>query len=89
MFSYLLEAEGSWNATGYSNDKVNAMTKEMASEIDPEKRTAMIDDAWSQVRADMPYIPIHHQVIAWGMSDKVDAPMAADDALRPRFITMK
>ena len=89
VFSYLLDAEGSWNAVGYNNELVNSITKGIASETDLEKRTAMIDEAWSQVRKDMPYIPIHHQVIAWGMADNVDTPMSADDALRPRFITMK
>jgi len=89
VFSYLLDSEGSWNATGYNNDTVNSITKGIASETDLDKRAGMINDAWTQVRSDMPYIPIHHQVIAWGMSDKVNAPMSADDALRPRFVTMQ
>lgn len=89
VFSYLLEAEGSWNAVGYNNDTVNSITAAIATETDLSKREEMIGEAWTQVRADMPYIPIHHQVIAWGMGDNVDTPMSADDALRPRFITMK
>lgn len=89
VFSYLIDVEGSWNAAGYNNEKVNSLISAMTSETDLAKREQMIDDTWTQVRADMPYIPIHHQVIAWGMSDKVDTPMSADDALRPRFITMK
>ena len=89
VFSYLLDAEGSWNATGYNNAKVNDITKGIASETDLEKRTGMIDEAWTQIRQDMPYVPIHHQVIAWGMADKVDAPMGADDALRPRFVVIQ
>jgi len=89
VFSYLLEAEGSWNAAGYNNPIVNDITAAIATEIDLDKRTAMIDEAWTEVRKDMPYIPVHHQVIAWGMSENVDAPIGADDTLRPRFITMK
>lgn len=89
VFSYLLDAEGSWNAAGYNNEKVNEITTMIASETDADKRTGMIDEAWSEVRNDMPYIPIHHQVIAWGMSDKVDAPIASDDAFRPRYAVMK
>jgi len=89
VFSYLLDVEGSWNAVGYNNEAVNSITKAIASETDLEKRTMMINDAWTQIRKDMPYIPIHHQVIAWGMSDSVDAPMASDDALRPRYVTIK
>jgi peptide/nickel transport system substrate-binding protein len=37
----------------------------------------------------MPYVPIHHQVLAWGMTDKVDVPIASDDAFRPRYTVMK
>ena len=89
VFSYLLDGEGSWNATGYSNARVNEITKLIVAETDIEKRTALIGEAWALVKDDMPYVPIHHQVIAWGMSDKLDVPIAADDALRPRFAVMK
>ena len=89
VFSYLLEGEGSWNATGYNNAKVNEITKAITSETDIPKRTAMIDEAWQVIKADMPYVPIHHQVIAWGMADGFDIPIASDDALRPRFAVKK
>ncbi len=89
VFSYLLDGEGSWNATGYNNARVNEITKAITTEIDIDKRTAMIDEAWTIIKADMPYVPIHHQVLAWGLSDKVDIPIAADDAFRPRFAVMK
>ncbi len=89
VFSYLLDSGGSWNATGYKNARVDEITMAIATEIDIPKRTAMIDEAWSLVKAEMPYVPIHHQVLAWGLSDKVDIPIAADDAIRPRFAVMK
>ncbi|MGI9480714.1 MAG: ABC transporter substrate-binding protein [Hyphomicrobiaceae bacterium] len=89
VFSYLLDKDGSWNATGYNNAKVNEVTKVIATEPDIPKRTKMIDDAWKQVRADAPYIPMHHQVLAWGMSKNVTMPISRDDAFRPRFYVMK
>ena len=88
VFSYLLDHEGSWNATGYNNDKVNMITDAIATETDLAKREGMIMDAWTQVKADAPYIPIHHQVLAWGMSEKLDLPIAADDSPRFRFAVM-
>ncbi|SDW41647.1 peptide/nickel transport system substrate-binding protein [Albimonas donghaensis] len=88
VFSYLVAGDGSWNATGYSNARVNEITTAIETETDIAKRTAQIMEAWEIVKSEMPYIPIHHQVIAWGMSDKVDAPIGADDALRPRFVVM-
>lgn len=89
VFSYLLEKEGSWNATGYDNARVNEITQLITTETDIPKRTALIDEAWKIIKADMPYAPIHHQVLAWGMSDKLDVPIASDDAMRPRFAVMK
>ena len=89
VFSYLLDSKGSWNATGYNNPRVNEITKLITTETDIDKRIALIDEAWQIVRKDMPYVPIHHQVIAWAMSKKLSVPIAADDALRPRFAVMK
>jgi peptide/nickel transport system substrate-binding protein len=89
VFSYLLDKDGSWNATGYNNAKVNEITKTIATEPDLAKRTKLIDEAWQQVRADAPYIPLHHQVLAWAMSKKVEMPISRDDAFRPRYGVMK
>ena len=89
VFSYLIESQGSWNGTGYSNARVDDITKLIASETDIPKRTALINEAWTIVKAEMPYVPIHHQVLAWGMGDNVDIPITSDDRLRPRFVVMK
>ncbi|MEQ9122280.1 MAG: ABC transporter substrate-binding protein, partial [Alphaproteobacteria bacterium] len=89
VFSYLLAKDGSWNATGYDNARVNEITAAIATETDLDKRTMLIDEAWQIVREERPYVPLHHQVIAWAISDKFDLPIAADDALRPRFVVMK
>jgi len=89
VFSYLLDSEGSWNATGYNNERVNEITAAITTETDLDKRTGMIDEAWQIIQADKPYLPIHHQVIAWGMSSSLDMPIASDDAVRPRFAVMQ
>jgi len=89
VFSYLFDKNGSWNATGYDNARVNEITSAITSEIDIDKRTMMIDEAWSEILADMPYVPIHHQVLAWGISDAVEIQIAADDGFRPRYAVMK
>ncbi|MGR3322530.1 MAG: ABC transporter substrate-binding protein [Pseudooceanicola sp.] len=89
VFAYLLEKDGSWNATGYDNPRVNGITQAITTETDLEKRTAMIDEAWQIIREEKPYLPIHHQVIAWGMSENFDIPIAADDGLRPRYVVKK
>lgn len=89
VFSYLVAKDGSWNATGYDNARVNEITNLITTETDLVKRTALINEAWGIIKDEMPYVPIHHQVIAWAMSEKLDVPIAADDAMRARFAVMK
>lgn len=89
VFDYLVKGDGSWNGTGYSNEKVDELANQAATELDDAKRAEMIDEAWQIIKADAPYVPLHHQVIAWAMSDKFDIPIAADDSLRPRYIVAK
>ncbi len=89
VFNYLLHKDGSWNATGFNNPRVNEITEAIAVETDLDKRAALIDEAWTIVKKEAPYVPIHHQVIAWAMADKLDLPIAADDSPRFRFAVMK
>lgn len=89
VFSYLLDTKGSWNASGYSNARVDEITKIIATEIDIAKRTELINEAWVIVRDEKPYLPLHHQVIAWGMSDAFEIPISADDNFRPRYAVKK
>jgi len=89
VFDFLLKTSGSWNATGYSNANVDDLTAKMAVEVDAKTRTTIIDDAWTQANADIVYLPLHHQVIAWGMSDKVDMPIVPNDSPRFRWARFK
>ena len=89
VFSYLFQKGGTWNGTGYDNGRVNEITQQIATETDIPKRTKLINEAWHIIKKDPPYIPIHHQVIAWGLSDKLTLPIAADDGFRPRYAVMK
>ena len=89
VFTYLFDGEGSWNGIGYNNARVNEITKLIETETDIPKRTALIDEAWQIIKKEMPYLPIHHQVLGWSMKDNVDVPIAADDHLRPRYVVFK
>ncbi|MDF2232808.1 ABC transporter substrate-binding protein [Albimonas sp. CAU 1670] len=88
VLDYLVEAGGAWNATGFDNLRLNELVAKMAVETDLAARDAMIAEAWAIVREQAPYVPLHHQVIAWAMAEGVDAPICPDDALRPRFVVI-
>ena len=51
-------------------------------EVDFPKRDKMISTIWNRLRENVNYLPLHHQVIVWAMSDKIDIPIVADDGVR-------
>jgi peptide/nickel transport system substrate-binding protein len=93
VFSFLTQTNdgktGTWNYTGYSNPKLDSMINAMAAEIDQAKRDKLIAEAWDIVNGDILYLPIHHQVIAWAMSEKLDMPIALNDTPQFRWAKMK
>ena len=89
VFNYLFKSDGSWNAAGYNNARVDELTASMEVEVDGDKRAGMIAEAWAQVKADAVYMPIHHQVIAWGMGDNVTLPIRPNDQPMFRFARMQ
>lgn len=89
VFSYLFQTKGSWNGTGYSNARVDELTSAFAVETNLATRDKQIAEAWKIVKDDIVYLPIHHQVIAWGMSDKVDMPIRPNDSPQFRWAMVK
>jgi len=88
VFNYLYHSKGSWNATGYSSAKMDELTLKMAGEIDLKKRDALIAEAWALAKAEAVYVPLHHQVILWGMVKNMDMPITVDDAPNFRWAKM-
>ncbi|HHB83575.1 MAG TPA: ABC transporter substrate-binding protein [Devosia sp.] len=87
IFNFLVHSKGekygSWNGTRYSNPDLDVTIEALASETNLDKRNQMIADIWEVVQAEQIYIPIHHQVLNWGMADKVGTVVAPDDT--PKF----
>ncbi|MEM6971267.1 MAG: ABC transporter substrate-binding protein [Pseudomonadota bacterium] len=87
IFNFLVhskgEDRGSWNATGYSNAELDTMIQTLASETDLEKRNATIAAIWEQVQEDVLYLPVHHQVLNWGMKDTIRFDVQPED--QPHF----
>jgi peptide/nickel transport system substrate-binding protein len=83
------EKYGSWNGTRYSNADLDAKIVALASETDLEARNASIADIWSTVQDEVLYLPIHHQVLNWGMKSDVGTIVAPDDTAKFKYFTMK
>ena len=84
IFDYL----GSFRA-GRGMDQVmdlpetDAKIEQIRGVVDPVKRNAIISEIWANVNADLPYVPLHHQVIAWGASKNLTIPIEPNNM--PRF----
>ncbi len=89
VFSYLGHSKGSWNFTGLNNARMDELTDAMEVETDLGKRDAMIQEAWDILKASNVYVPLHHQVIAWGMKDGLELPIRPNDSPQFRMAMMK
>ncbi len=93
IFNFLMhtkgEKRGSWNGTRYSNSEMDAKIVSLASETNLDKRNATIAEIWEKVQEDLLYLPIHHQVLNWGMSNKVETPVSPDDRARFKYFILK
>ncbi|WP_135506464.1 ABC transporter substrate-binding protein [Roseovarius aestuariivivens] len=92
IFNFLVhtrgEERGSWNGTGYSNPDLDAKIVSLASETDLDKRNATIAEIWEVVQDEQLYLPIHHQVLNWGMTDAVGIEVSPEDDPKMKFFTM-
>jgi len=92
IFNFLVhtkgEKYGSWNGTRYTNPALDKTIEALASETDLAKRNGMIAEIWNAVQNDQLYIPIHHQVLNWGMANKVDTVVAPDDAAKFKYFKL-
>jgi peptide/nickel transport system substrate-binding protein len=80
VFSYLAATPGSWNFVNFSDKRLDELTDAMEIETDSAKRDAMIAEAWKILKDSNAYIPLHHQVIAWGLKEGLELPIIANDS---------
>ncbi|WP_417838912.1 ABC transporter substrate-binding protein [Tritonibacter scottomollicae] len=92
VFNFLVHGRegdiGTWNGTGYDNDELDAKIKSLASNTDLDARNQDIADIWRVVQDEQLYIPIHHQVLNWGMSEKVDIAVDPEDQPKVKYFKM-
>jgi peptide/nickel transport system substrate-binding protein len=79
------EGRGSWNGTRLDNPMINEMTASLTSNTDLEARNQTIADLYAWADENVIYIPIHHQVLNWGIADGWDMVVDADDAVKFKY----
>lgn len=83
IFNFLVHGResdiGTWNGTGYDNDELDAKIESLASNTDLVARNQAIAEIWRVVQDEQLYIPIHHQVLNWGMAENLDINVDPED----------
>jgi peptide/nickel transport system substrate-binding protein len=82
-------ADGNFNFSRVSDAQVDKLVDAMKSEVDVNKRNAMLKDALVRVRDEVLVIPIHHQMRPWAMKANVSTVHRSDDRPEARFATVK
>ena len=90
VFNFLVHTKGpkmgTWNATGYSNPELDKKIQALSSETDKAKRDAMVAEIWKTVQTDTIYLPLHHQVLNWGMKSNIVFPAQPEDQPHFKFL---
>jgi len=92
VFNFLVhsttEDRGSWNNTGFSNADVDAMVVSLESETDLDARNETIGKIWAAVQEEQIYLPVHNQVLNWGMKDGIEFDVQPEDQPHFKFMSM-
>ena len=92
IFNFLVHTKegdrGSWNPTGFSDAELDAKIEGLASETDLDARDAAIAEIWAAVQDETLYLPVHHQVLNWGMTDAVGTEVYPEDDPKFKHFTM-
>jgi peptide/nickel transport system substrate-binding protein len=77
--------DGTWNFSGYSNPKIDAIIDKLKTEVDFKKRATLTEEALALNQADIGHIPLHHQVIPWAMRKNVTVIHRADNRMLAKW----
>jgi peptide/nickel transport system substrate-binding protein len=81
---------GVFNWGGWGNARIDELTDMSASELNQEKRVAMMNEALKIARAEIMFIPLHQQPMAWAANkDITDITQLSDNKARHWLTRMK
>jgi peptide/nickel transport system substrate-binding protein len=83
------EGAGLWNEGRYTNPKVEQLVAAIAVEMDAVKRDELMREALRLHKEDFGHIPLHQQMLAWGVRDGVDLKLHPADLVLLRYVKVK
>ncbi len=83
------DGRGSWNGTGFSNPEMDEMIVSLSSNTDLVSRNQTIADLFALAEEELIYLPIHNQILNWGITDAWQTLVDADDSVKFKYFTME
>ena len=80
---------GVFNSGGWSNARFDELTNQIAVELDPAKRQALIDEATKIHVDEVGHIPVHQQVVVWAARQNVSLQLMADNYFPLRYVRVQ
>lgn len=82
-------SRGSRNASRYADPEVDGMIRSLASETDAARRDATAASLWAKLKGETILIPLHHQMLAYGMKAGIEVPVDAEDQPNLKYVSVK
>ncbi len=79
---------GPLNLGGYCNPQLDTLSAQIQAEPDKNRRNALLQKALALETADIGYLPLHQQALAWGVSDKVKLVQRADNSMPFKWMSI-
>jgi len=70
---------GQFNLGSYVNKRIDELGPQIASELEQQKREAMIHELYKIHADDIGHIPLHQQALAWAMKKNIDLVQLPDN----------
>jgi peptide/nickel transport system substrate-binding protein len=83
------KGQGQFNLGSYSNKRVDELGNQIAAELDPKRRDAMIAELFKIHRDEIGNIPLHQQALAWAMKKNIDLVQLADNNNWLKWVVVK
>ena len=68
---------------------LDAKIVSLASETNLDARNKTIAEIWDTMKDEVMYLPIHHQVLNWGIKSNIDFPVQPEDQPHFKFLKYK
>jgi peptide/nickel transport system substrate-binding protein len=83
------KGDGDYNYGRYANAKFDALVDQVKTELDVQKRRALINDALVIEHDEFLHLPLHRQMIPWASRSSVSAVHRADNFVIPYWVTVR